>query len=169
MRLRKQTGQDRDWNGTLSFRQHAEGVSRLSEAAIAGAPLPLRTKPNSAFPEGLRRVRAQPLCDRRFCKPLAHQQLQGLSSAAGSEPAGNTQTKERKVEPTNPEVLNHLIAFAANRRLCAVHFMRHNRPGITVGRVDACDSRMVFVAQRTHTSAIPLSSIVSVVAVGGGA
>jgi hypothetical protein len=73
------------------------------------------------------------------------------------------------METTNTEILNQLIAFAANRRTCAVHFTRHERPGVMVGRIDGCDARMCFVAQRTHTSAIPLAAITSVVAVGGGA
>jgi ABC-type thiamin/hydroxymethylpyrimidine transport system permease subunit len=73
------------------------------------------------------------------------------------------------METTNTEILNQLIVFAANRRTCAVHFVRHDKPGITVGRIDGVDARMVFVATRSQTSAVPLAAIASVLGIGGGA
>jgi hypothetical protein len=63
------------------------------------------------------------------------------------------------------DVLAQLIELAANRRSCAVHYVRDGHPGICTGRVDGADSKMTFVATRSRTSAIPTHCIVSVVPV----
>jgi hypothetical protein len=47
-------------------------------------------------------------------------------------------------ETEREEFLTLLIAHALSRRTVALHFTRGHRPGIVVGRVDGCDSRMVF-------------------------